>query len=291
LPSVDPYTSIDSPKWWGFRWWAFVPVIVVGIGVILWLSVYYIDPSQNTQFAVTAILAFGTLIVIIVQAVIYRSQWHAMRQSLDKTDGLLAQNDRMLTAVHRQNEHAKAQADSMAEQLDVMRRSLKQADEHFYVANRAQVVLDKDIKFLIPNGLSKQGPNPISVSVLNGGRTAATDVTITSHSIPTRTPFPQLDYERIVQSHRMMGPALLVPNNPVPVIVENITRMTEAEWNNWYGGSYKLFIQLGVWYTDIQDIHRVTFYWYECIRETSALVVIYSKTGIMAKPDLSGLWK
>jgi hypothetical protein len=298
-------SATESPR--NFLW--LIPVIFVGPGIIFWLSKYYVPPAENTQFFVTAILAFGTLLVIIIQAVIYRSQWQAMRQSLEKTDSLLAKNDEMLEVVRQQSEHAKAQVESMDKQLevmrfqsnvtkaqaettdkqlDVMRESLKQADEHFFALNRAEVVID-ELAFVLA-ALAPSGSNPFHVSVLNGGRTPATNLTLTGHSILTRTPFDQLDVDHIVENNKTRGPALLVPDKPEIVKTNKIINFLPGEYDEWRRSSKRLYLQIAVWYTDIQDVQRVTFNWYEFTLDENAFSVIYSKVGSIAKPDLSKIW-
>lgn len=166
--------SEDEPKWsrrWR-QWWIakfrwLIPVILIGIGTLLYISWYHVKASENTQFFVIGLLGFGTLIVIIVQAVIYRQQWQAMNDSLSRTDQIIEQNTALVTAMQ-------TQVDLMEDSLQQSDEAVEQAKQTLIYSQRAYVTAS--LKGINHDRGDKRGH--VLVDFENAGNTPANDVSV-----------------------------------------------------------------------------------------------------------------
>lgn len=252
------------------------------VGFWLILASSYVE--RPAEFLVGSALAVFVALIALNQYYVSKRQWSVMERGLDETERLLQQNKAMIEAAERQANTATAQASMMREQLTAMREAAKQTDKHFGIAERAYVMIETAA---FPTEFQPQGDNLVNVVILNGGRTPAMGVTITAHGIVTDKAFEEIGIDTIFGRYRFDGPALLVPDKPTPILTKKFITIDYEGFRAWQEDHKNLFIQIAVNYQDIQEVDRVTYYWYEFTAFRGTFDVKYSKIGTYGKPDPS----
>ena len=189
-------------------------VLLVGLGAIAYYKVG--KESFRISFMVGSTLNLLIFVAILVQAFIYKRQWEAMQDGLDRTDKMigvmvntLSQNERAFEATWKLGKeqwhsmegqlHAmekqvitsesqmliaaeagkvmQGQLDAMKEQASIMQESLAETRRIFDVAERPIIVATRaDIE----GGIGPNKPLRPKVTFVNKGRTAAQNFKVTT---------------------------------------------------------------------------------------------------------------
>jgi hypothetical protein len=228
-----PYTQYD-PKWDSYV--RIAGASGVGILILYILCSYLRDTRDFWTVFIAACLSFLILEAMVIQTAIYQKQWRAMRDGLAKTESLIGQNNEIIKAMNAQASHMEGQ--------------LKQANQHFYVSERAYVGID-NMGFDPP--LVDGRPTQMRFTISNSGNTPAWDLT-TVFALVT---------EGIRNPDR--HPPVLPPNHPLNFIGQMTKGAPQNIWipapmsvDHWVmrtirEGTARLSITVKVRYTCIQD--------------------------------------
>jgi ABC-type multidrug transport system fused ATPase/permease subunit len=149
--------------------WIILCVALIGFIALCAIAYWRItEHSFRIGFLVSSALVFFTLLAIVFQAVVYRRQWHAMRDSLKQTEKMIGKMQGQLAEVRQQTEIMKTSLSHTEALVKHTEQGIKVAERNTRYAQRAYVTVTK--REAIETGFW--------LTIENSGNTPALDVTV-----------------------------------------------------------------------------------------------------------------
>lgn len=138
--------------------WAIITLGVVACATLIIVSWWVNEHSERIKFVTVNALSVSVLVVIAVQAYIYRRQWESMERSVERTDRVIDKMDGQLRA--------------MKDQETAIRDTLAENRNLFYLGQRAYLGL-VGAQFGELNFLGSGLAPIINITLINAGQTPA----------------------------------------------------------------------------------------------------------------------
>lgn len=187
---------------------------LLALFLIAWLLLPH--SSNIVPFVVVSALPLFTLIAIVYQAVVYRRQWNAMRDSLKQTDKVIGKMQAQLSEIQKQSG---IMDNSLVETRNLVKhteRGIEVAEQNAQYAQRAYVTVSK--RKIVDDGFY--------LTIENSGNTPALDVAvnvITSVGFEPR----ELPKEVTLKGYTHIG--LLAPHTSYEMLVPFEGSVSENE--------------------------------------------------------------
>ena len=160
LPTGERPTEKYHWSWNPKRWLAIgIPTFLLATAALFIATRYWVGHPNDTPAFVSGVIGMITLGAILLQILVNRRQWEAMRDGLDKTQILIDQNEKVVHEAHRQ---------TLASE-----KVLKKTIEHFEMTERPFLGLEGEINARPAIG---DIPKRLITTIKNFGRLPAVNI-------------------------------------------------------------------------------------------------------------------